>query len=103
MQELLERDQLDRLSGKKLKHYEVTYRLSDDGTATQPYNTRYAPMIAAIKSLPVHSTHSATSTYIVKSHIPTAKGLASYIERSLEKGKDILNVIEVDPANKYAF
>lgn len=94
---------------KASKAFQVSYRIKADTTAKGTSQERYDDLVRRLEKLKAvlrsrhfeDEAHTATSSWIVRSSETTAEGLARKLARKLTPGVDLLEVIEVVPANWY--
>lgn len=94
---------------KPSKAFQVSYRIKDKTTANGTSRERYDDLISRLEKLKAvlrsrhfeDEAHTTTSSWIVRSSEMTAEGLARKVGRKLTPGVDLLEVIEVVPANWY--
>lgn len=87
--------------------FQVSYRIKDKTTAQGTSRERYDGLVRRLEKLKAvlrsrhfeDEAHTATSSWIVRSSESTADGLVRKLGRGLTPGVDLLEVIEVLPAN----
>lgn len=92
---------------KASKAYQVSYRIKGETTAKGTSQERYDDLVGRLEKLKAmlrsrhfeDEAHTATSSWIIRSSESTADGLARKLGRKLTPGVDLLEVIEVVPAN----
>ena len=91
------------------KAYQVSYRIKGETTSKGTSQERYDDLVGRLEKLKAvfgsrhfeDDAHTATSSWIVRSSESTAEALARKLGRALTPGVDLLEVIEVVPANAF--